>query len=298
MNEILAQVWDEHIRRLRLGLELADALGRAGPVASLGVFSENVPRPHPIPRSARIPSPSGEADDAIGLPGVRQNPSGRFSIAFLARDVAGQDRLDVRIVDPTRRYVPRRLSVPVPALADVLAADQAHAADPTVPLAPRGCRPLLFPGADYGTHAGATIVKGQVTWGPGGPPVQWARIEATANGAGQSGPWRAHGDDRGEFLLFIGSLSLVQAQQASLLVDVDVTVHAQPVPPPGTPVDSPAQSRSDPLWLLPIERIATLDPSDPVATGEVLPPGYTSTTSQVVTCQRGQPTRPLPFVFN
>jgi hypothetical protein len=298
MNETLAQVWVEHITRLRLGIEVADALGRPGPIAGLGVFSENVPRPHPVPKSARTASPSGDADDDIGLPGVRQNPSGRFAISFTTRDAAGQGRLDVRVIDPSRRYAPRRLSIPVPSLADVLAADKAHDADPTVPLAPRGSRPLLFPGADYGTHAGATIIKGRATWGAGGPPVQWARIEATVNGGSQAGPWRAHGDDRGEFLLVIGSLTLTQAVQPSLTVDVDVVVHARPVPPPGTPVDSPAQSRDDPLWQLPIERVTALDPSDPVAAGEILPPGYTSTTSRVVTCQRGRPTRPLPFVLN
>lgn len=295
MNEILAPVWDEHITRLRLGIEPADALGRPGPLVGLGVFSENVPRPHPVPKSARIPS--GDADDSIGLPGVRQNPSGRFAIAFTALGGAAQGRLDMRVIDPTRRYVPRRLSVPTPALADVLAADKAHDIDPAVPLTPRGCRPLLFPGADYGTHAGTTIIKGRATWGAGGPPVQWARIEATANGVNQPSPWRAHGDDRGEFLLVIGPLQLVQAQQPGLTVDVNVVVRARPVPPPGTPVDSPAQSRSDPLWQLPIEQIGTLDPSDPVAAGQVLPPGYTSSTSQVVTCQRGRPTRPLPFVL-
>lgn len=298
MNEILAPVWDERITRLRLGIELADALGRPGPVAGLGVFSENVPRPHPVPRSARTPSPSGDAGDDIGLPGVRQNPSGRFAIAFTARDPAAQDRLDLRVIDPGRRYVPRRLSIPVPALAAVLAADQAHDIDPTVPLAPRGCRPSLFPGAAYGTHAGATIIRGRATWGAGGPPVQWARIEATADVAGHSGPWRAHGDDRGEFLLVIGSLSVVQAQQLSLEIDVDVVVRARPVPPPGTPVDSPARSRGDPLWHLPVERLATLDPSDPVAAGVAVPPGYTATASRVVTCRRGQPVRPLPFILN
>jgi hypothetical protein len=295
VNEILAPEWDERITRLRLGIELADALGRPGPVAGLGVFSENVPRPHPVPRR------HGRPDDDIGLPGVRRNPSGRFAIAFTARDAAAPvapARLDVRVTDPSRRYVPRRLSIPVPTLAGVLAADKARDIDPTVPLAPRACRPSLFPGADYGTHAGATIIKGRATWGAGGPPVQWARIEATADGAGHSGPWRAHGDDRGEFLLVIGLLSLVQAQQRSLTVDVDVTVHARPVPSPDTPVDPPAQSRDDPLWHLPVERLATLDPSDPVATGEALPPGYTSTTSRVVTCRRGQPVRPLPFVLN
>lgn len=298
MNEILAPVWDERITRLRLGIELADALGRPGPVAGLGVFSENVPRPHPLPRSPRTLSPSGGTSDDIGLPGVRQNPSGRFAIAFTARDPAVQDRLDLRVVDPDRRYVPRRLSIPVPTLAAVLAAEGAHDLDPAVPLAPRGGRPRLFPGAAYGTHAGTTIIRGRATWGAGGPPVQWARIEATADVAGHSGPWRAHGDDRGEFLLVIGSLSVVQAQQLSLTVDVNVVVRARPVPPPGTPVDSPAQSRRDPLWHLPVERLATLDPSDPVAAGTALPPGYTATASQVVTCRRGQPVRPVPFVLN
>lgn len=297
MNEILAPAWDERITRLRLGIELADALGRPGPVAGLGVFSENVPRPQPVPRSARTPSPSSDTPDDIGLPGVRQNPSGRFAIAFTARDAVAQDRLELRIIDPGRRYVPRRLSIPVPTLAAVRAADQAHNIDPTMPLAPRGCRPSLFPGAAYGTYAGATIIRGRATWGAGGPPVQWARIEATADVAGHSGPWRAHGDDRGEFLLVIGFLSVVQAQQLSPTIDVGVVVRARPVPPPGTPVDSPAQSRSDPLWHLPVERLATLDPSDPVAAGAAVPPGYTATASRVVTCRRGQPVRPLPFIL-
>ncbi|HEU5387302.1 MAG TPA: hypothetical protein VFV73_15490 [Streptosporangiaceae bacterium] len=290
MNEILAPGWAERLTRLRLGIELADALGRPGPLAGLGLFSENVPRPHPVPRR---PAPG----DAIGLPGVQQNPSGRFAIAFTARDAGAPDRIEVRAIDPSRRCVPRRLSIPVPSLAAVLAADQAHDIDPAVPLAPRACRPLLFPGAGYGPQAGATTIRGRATWGPGGPPVQWARVEATADGAGHSGPWRAHGDDRGEFLLVIGVLSVMQAQQRSLTVDVNVTVHARPVPPPDTPVDSPAGSRRDPLWHLPVERLATLGSSDPVAAGEVLPPGYTATVSRVVTCRRGRPARPLPFVL-
>jgi hypothetical protein len=98
-------------------------------------------------------------------------------------------------------------------------------------------------------------------------------VEATAHGAIQAGPWRAHGDDRGEFLLVVGSLPIMQAQQRSLTVDLDIVVRARPVPPPGTPVDSPAQSRADPLWHMPLEPLAALDPADPVAAGEVLPAG-------------------------
>ena len=99
-------------------------------------------------------------------------------------------------------------------------------------------------------------------------------------------------------MLFIGPLSVVQARQPSLTIDVDVIVRARPVPSLGTPVDSPAQSRGDPLWHLPVEQLAALDPSDPVVAGTAVPPGYTATASRVVTCRRGQPVRPLPFVLN
>jgi hypothetical protein len=49
---------------------------------------------------------------------------------------------------------------------------------------------------------------------------------------------------------------------------------------------------------LPLESLATLDPADPVGAGDVLPVGFTSVTSRLVTCRRGRLTRPLPFVLN
>jgi hypothetical protein len=104
MNEILAPAWDERIRRLRLGIELADVLGRTGLLAGLGVYSENVPRPHPVPPS--VPSPSGSTDDAIGLPGIRRNPSGRFAVTFTARATAAPARLDVHARSQVLRHGP------------------------------------------------------------------------------------------------------------------------------------------------------------------------------------------------
>jgi hypothetical protein len=298
MNEVLAPVWDEQVSRLRLGVEPQDALGRSGILAGLGLFIENVPRPHPIPVDTRAVPELGGVDHSIGLPGVRRSPSGRFAIAFGGRGSSAGTRVDLRIIDPSRRFVPRRLSVPVSTLAAVLAADQAHNDDPTMPLVPRGCRPALFPGAGHGVLAGATVIRGRATWGAGGPPAQWARIEARAGGASQPRPWRAQGDDRGEFVLVIGALSLVLALRKVLNVSLDIVVRARPLPPADTPVDSPAQSRRDPLWHLPIEQVATLDQADPVAAGAVLPAGYTSSAAQTVTCRRGGVTLPLPFVLN
>lgn len=125
VNEVLAPRWAESVQRLRLGVQPRDALARPGPLGGIGLHLESVPRPWVIPRPAR------DRDD-IGLPGVPASPTGRFALR-LARD-GGPDRLEIRLVDPGRRYVPRRLSVPVPGYAQVLAGDAAHDDDPAVPL--------------------------------------------------------------------------------------------------------------------------------------------------------------------
>lgn len=282
MNEFLDVRFQERIVRLRLGVEPLDALDPAtGRSAGLRVHVERVPRPHPLP-----PDP----DDSIGLPALRPSPSGRFSIPFGSRRTDGPDRLTVRIVDVEQRHVPRRLSVPAPDLAAVLAAEQAEA-----PLA-RACRPAVFPGATYGVPPGATVVRGRVTWGAGGPPAPWVRVEARSS-PGQAAPWRAHGDRHGEFLLLVGPLTQAEAMRAVADVDVDVTVHARRLPPDQDPVDSPAGSRADPLWHLPVEQVGSLDADDAVAAGAVLPVGYTATTTRTVTCRRGGATRPAPFVL-
>jgi hypothetical protein len=291
MNETLAAVWDERLRRLRLGVEPIDPLARPGPLPGLGLHLEDVPRPHPVPRN-----PFGPGDD-LGLPGVRCNPSGRFALVF-GGPADQRDRLVLRIVDPGRRLVPRRLSVPVPDLATVRAADLAHDTDPAQPLTPRVARPVLFPGAAHGAPGGATVLRGRATWGAGGPPAAWARIEARVTTGGQPQPWRTHADDRGEFLLVIGILPRLLAVQNAPAVDVEVTVRARPLPADDAPVDSPAESRADPLWHLPIERVAALDAADPVLTGAALPAGYTATTTRVVRCARGRDTRPAPFALS
>ncbi|MEV1319962.1 hypothetical protein AB0J14_28225 [Micromonospora arborensis] len=285
-------MWDERVRRLRLGVAPRDALSGRDVFDGLNLHLEDVPRPHLVSLSA-----AATADDGIGLPRIRPNPSGRFAIAFGGRRTDRPQRLVLRIVDPRRRYVPRRLSVPVPDLATVRFAEQGHDMDPTRPLTARACRPVLFPGADHGALLGATVLRGRVTWGAGGPPAPWVRVEARPTAGNQPVPWRGHGDDRGEFVLVIGTLPCQLANLPARTVDVEVVVRARTVPPSGAPVDSPAYSREDPLWHLPVEPVGNLGPDDGVTAGAVVPAGYTTVAVQTVQCLRGGVTRPPPFVL-
>jgi hypothetical protein len=291
VNTFLAPVWDEHVVRLRVGIEPVDALsperGPHGAPSGLAVHVERVPLPHPLPPR---PADPGAPVDGIGLPALRRSPSGRFALAFGSRQTDTPARIEVRIVDHLRRHVPRRLSVPAPDLAGVLAADRGGAAPE------RACRPVLLPAPAYGLVPGATAVRGQAVWGADGAPAQWVRVEARLSGA-PAVSWRAHGDDRGEFLLVVGPLDQLQAMALTGTLDVDVTVHARPRPPDGSPVASPSASRDDPLWHLPIESVGGLGPGDPVALGTVVPPGYAASATRPVQCRRGDVVRTAPFVL-
>ena len=304
MNQVLDATWSEQVTRLRLGVGAVDALGRAGVIAGLGLHVEDVPRPWPLPADPRRVI-GGDA----GLPGVAASPSGRFALAFPVRETSTSDRVTVRVVDPARRYVPRRLSVPAPALTTVIAADVAHAADPALPLTPRACWPRLFPGAAYGVAAGATVLRGVVR-AQDGTLLPWARVVArTARSIEivddqghvsmiQPVLGRAHGDDRGEFLLVVGALPREVAVAATTpTIDLEVVVQVRPVPPVGDPVDSPTGSRRDPLWHLPVEVVPSLDPDDDVTTGVTTPGGYVAGVTVALTLRRGAATRPaVPFV--
>jgi len=308
MNEVLAPAWTERVVRLRLGVEAVDALGRPGPLGGIGLHLEDGPRPAKVPSGVAAPVPFGDLDDGIGLPGVAASPSGRFALAFGQPIVdAPPNRVVVRIVDRHRRFVPRRLSIPAPSLQAVTTAEASHDADPTVPLAPRVCRPALFPGAAYGEAAGATIVRGRVTWGVGGPRAAWARVvartaapidvhdeEGDVVATVQPVLGRAHGDERGEFVLVIGPLPKELALAAETTVDLELAITARPEPAANAPVASPTGSRADPLWHLPIETVGSLDPADLVTAGVTTPSGFTASTTVALTCDRGRITRPSP----
>jgi hypothetical protein len=111
-------------------------------------------------------------------------------------------------------------------------------------------------------------MRGRVTWHQSTQnevPVRWVRVEASVGGQVVG---RAHGDDRGEFLLLLDSSAVGLSDLSSDLTAV-VTVFgpAAPVPLPG----------NDPLADLPIE-VLLADPDD-VSPGRKLPPTYASTAS-------------------
>lgn len=298
--QLLGPPWSELVTRLRLGIAARDGLGRATAPAGLGLYLEDVPRPWPYPADPRVVL----GEDA-GLPGIRRSPTGRFALAFPGRPAQDGARVLLRIIDRSRRYVPRRFSVPVPDEDTVLAAESAHAADPSLPLVPRAFRPALFPGAAYGVAAGATVLRGRVLDAATSAPVPWARVEARTaqpidiiDEDGNVVPTRpvlgrAHGDDRGEFLLVVGALPRdVVVTATTPMIELLVRVTAGPSPAVFETSASPLQSPRDPVWRLPVEMVPGLAPDDGVTSGVTDPPGYTATVTETVSCRRGAATRP------
>src|SRR5262249_6077849 len=107
-------------------------------------------------------------------------------------------------------------------------------------------------------------------------------IEARRNGVIAG---RAHGDDRGEFLLLLEA-SAVPAAALPAPFTLDVTAFAPPAPLPPPP---PLVADVDQLRGLPLESTAAPGISpDPVAAGETVPPSYTGTSGpQTVTFSFG-----------
>ncbi len=112
-----------------------------------------------------------------------------------------------------------------------------------------------------------------------GKPVRWARVFATRVGMPRV-IGRAHGDDRGEFLLLIAP----EASNESELTN-PLNIHFEiRVPNPATAPQPPKQPGGDPFWDLPVEPAADLIPpdyeADPVSRGDALPPDYIMFTSR------------------
>ena len=197
--------------------------------------------------------------------------------AFLQRPALANP-FDLRLTDDSRRYVPRRLSISL------------------APPAATKLSPGLFPGAAYDCTSRATGIRGSAT--RAGAALRWARVEArlpadTAVKGAVVG--RAHGDDRGEFLLLLG-VEAATIGDLPLAIDLEVVVYAPlPNPPaPGTP-DLPSL---DPLWDLPLEVVPTTSPDD-VTPGLRLPPGYgfTSTSHPTISFEMGRLKSIPPIVF-
>lgn len=295
MNDVLQggktfldPVWTERVVRLRLGIAPVDPVGAGSRrLTSLECFSEDVPKPF-RPRRGRT-----GIDHTLGLPRLHRTPSARHTVAF-GTEAPARDRVVVRIVDRDGAFVPRRLSVPTPTLAQVEADDAAREADPTHRLTPRACRPVVFPSVRYGTPAGATIVRGRATWAATGDPARWARVTVWSTDPAIR-PWLGHTDHQGEFVVFVGTVPPGVVQGGTTL-DLALTVHTLAAPPPEDLVDE-LTAGVDPLKHLPVEIVDDLDPSDPVLLGTERPPGYVPKATVPITCVRGTTTPTIPVVL-
>ena len=187
--------------------------------------------------------------------------------------------IDLRIYERNRRYVPRRFRAPLVSLQEVLDAEDRGEA---IPARQRARRPVLFPGAAHDVHLQATGMRGRVL--REGSPMRWARVEAFLNTAAAPLLSRAHGDDRGEFLLLLPP----EASLVSVLADpisVRVVIHGpENVPAPA----SPKLPGLDRYWDLPLEELPPPGGPDHVASGEQLPAGYVEGASRVVEFQLGR----------
>jgi hypothetical protein len=246
--------FDATVHRLALGIEPIDAARRDRVAHRLAISLE-------------------------GRGSIARHSTGLYALIY----ADGTDTpVDVRIDDPSRRFVPRRLRAPIATLAQVLAAEDA---DTPIPATNRARQPFLFPGAAYDVARTATALRGSIV--RGGKPMRWARVEARVGGQLIG---RAHGDDRGEFLLVLGVDTTNLGDVVSPL-DVSVTVvgpDPAPVPPSPPPVD--------PLWDLPLEELPAAGAPDPVSTGAEAPAAYVpgSSVSRTVVLPLGRVTSAQP----
>ncbi len=272
MNQFLPSRFVENIRRLAVGLEPIDS-GRGTLVAHRLVVDFDSLLLRSRQRASRP------------LDGPRIDPHVTNRYVLLFHPAVG-NRVDIRIQDPARRFVPRRLRIPI---------RPAATAD-NFPQSDRVRRPVMFPGAAYDLTSGATALRGRVT--RAGAPARWARVEAVR---GANVVARAHGDDRGEFLLVLdptapppGDLDLRQPLRLNVTAKAP---QAAPVPNP------PAIEKQDPLWDLPIEIPNSINDPDPVQPedemfrGSVDPQGYNGAATVPVDFHIGQVVSNIEFAL-
>ena len=129
--------------------------------------------------------------------------------------------------------------------------------------------PSLYPGAAYEVGRTATGLRGRLLLSDGETPLRWGRVTATLPG-GTVVVGRAHGDDRGEFILLVtADATGIGALPASFELELRVYGLLSPV----TPSDDALPSK-DPLWDLPLEPIPVSPAVDEVSSGELVPSAY------------------------
>ena len=256
MNEFLPSRYVELIKRLALGIEPMDAVQARQLSYELRVEHDG-------------------AQFGLRRPPIERHTSNRYALRYQPNLLTSVDLrffdLSDRFYTPQndrRRVVPRRLRIPILSLTDVETAEaaEAQAANKNAKDFKRRIRrPVFYPGAAYAFNTTATGLRGRVM--RAGNPMRWARVEARLNGTSLI-VGRAHGDDRGEFLLLLNSrVTTGSTLPKPLSIDVKVMGPAT-APTPSSP-DLPS---IDPLWDLPLEFLAAPGTAnDPVATGEQPP---------------------------
>jgi hypothetical protein len=237
VNTVLDDRYVESITRLALGLEAIDAA-----------------------RGGRISDPIGVSVEAPL--GIEKVPRHNSCLHALVYSPLVTSPVTVRLLSPDRRFVPRRLQIPIGSEADAEAG--------LLPAPKRSWRPLLFPGAAYDISGSATCLRGRVVWHDNGSPVRFARVVAFY---GTQRIGLAHGDDRGEFLLVLSvdtvdgdDFPLANPPVLPVALDLMLTIVAPNV--------RPAPDPNDRLWGLPLEVAAGPGLPDPVSLGEQLPGTY------------------------
>ena len=256
MNTFLSPMFVEHVDRLAVGLEPLDALSATRIARPVGVAVDGSPLV--LPNTPPWPEPSATS----GLMTLPRHGSGRFVLLF----ASGVDTpVILRLVPADRRFVPRRMQFTFVDEATVLNAEQAGI---DITAAGRAWRPRLFPGAAYDVPHTATGVRGTVT--RAGAPVRWTRVEAMLAGKIVG---RAHGDDRGEFLLVLGPNDDVTGT-GDLVSPIEVTIDVY-ARDPALPLDA-----HDSIADLPLEKAAAPgSATDDVSDGKALPDHYVQVAS-------------------
>ncbi len=256
MTTFVAQEYAEFIHALAVGIEPLDAL-RGGRVAHPVRVDVEGPPPW-VPRDSTLPyrRVMGWREPRSV---VSRHDSCRHALLY---HPSLQDHVDLRIYDNFRRYVPRRLRVPL------VTREQADAA----PYTHRVRRPVLFPGVAHDVSERTTGLRGRVMRDH--RPMRWARVEAhLPDSAVLVG--RTHADDRGEFLLMLYPTAAGLAELVDPL-PVRVSVAGPVVAPRAAGTDLPEQ---DALWDLSLEELPPPGEPDPVCAGDIPPAGFASALS-------------------
>ncbi len=285
MNALLPSRFVEAFTRLLLGVEPMDATRlqritqalemRIEPKAWVDPLTDEQQRHLRTYIDSRRPL-------SYGWKRVSRHASGRHALSY----GKGQGTfVDVRVLDPSERIVPRRLRIPLVSLG---APEDLGLLD-ALPVSQRQRTPFFYPGAAYDVSERVTGLRGRVVVSDGAlpptfVPVRWPRIEARLSRGATPFAW-AHGDQHGEFLLVLPPEAIAApAVQMPRTLALDITAYGRV----GLPAVVPPVlvRRADPFWDLPLELLdvpGTPATADPVALGRAIPTDYTSSVMQPVT---------------